>query len=147
MRRQAALLLLLVAVISGAAREETVADLKARVATASAEDRSDLCVRIAQMQLRAADKLYQDGHAEEARAAVEDVAAYAEKARDAAIETRKRMKNVEIDVRKMSEKLRDIKRTLAFEDQPAVDQAIRRLEDVRTALLKQMFSDQKGKGK
>jgi len=147
MRRQAALLLLLVAVVSGAAREETVADLKARVATASAEDRSDLCVRIAQMQLRAADKLYQDGHAEEAWAAVEDVAAYSEKARDAAIETRKRMKNVEIDVRKMSEKLRDIKRTLAFEDQPAVDQAIRRLEDVRTALLKQMFSDQKGKGK
>jgi hypothetical protein len=40
----------------------------------------------------------------------------------------------------MAEKLRDIKRTLAFEDQPPVEQAIRRLEDVRTILLKEMFA-------
>jgi hypothetical protein len=40
----------------------------------------------------------------------------------------------------MAEKLRDIKRTLAFEDQPPVEQAIRRLEDIRTTLLKEMFA-------
>jgi hypothetical protein len=46
----------------------------------------------------------------------------------------------------MAEKLRDIKRTLAFEDQPPVEQAIRRLEDVRTTLLKEMFAkDNKNK--
>jgi len=45
----------------------------------------------------------------------------------------------------LAEKLRDIKRTLAFEDQAPVEQAIRRLEDARTALLKEMFSDKKGK--
>ena len=68
----------------------------------------------------------------EARAAVDDIVTYSEKARDAAMQTRKRLKNVEIDVRKMAEKLRDIKRTLAFDDQAPVEQAIRRLEDVRT---------------
>ncbi len=47
----------------------------------------------------------------------------------------------------MAEKLRDIKRTLAFEDQPPVEQAIRRLEDVRTALLKEMFAKEKKKEK
>jgi len=40
----------------------------------------------------------------------------------------------------MSEKWRDIRRTLAFDDQPPVEQAIRRLEDIRTALLKEMFA-------
>jgi hypothetical protein len=43
----------------------------------------------------------------------------------------------------MADKLRDIKRTLALEDQPPVEQAIGRLEDVRTALLKEMFANDK----
>jgi hypothetical protein len=43
----------------------------------------------------------------------------------------------------MAEKLRDIKRTLAFDDQPPVDQAVRRLEDVRTSLLNAMFANDK----
>jgi hypothetical protein len=53
------------------------------------------------------------------------------------------LKNVEIAIRKMSEKLNDIKRTLAFEDQPAVADAVRRLEDIRTSLLSEMFKKEK----
>ena len=59
--------------------------------------------------------------------------------------TQKRLKNVEIDARKMADKLRDIKRTLAVEDQPPVEQAIRRLEEIRTALLKEMFAKKEKK--
>jgi hypothetical protein len=47
----------------------------------------------------------------------------------------------------MAEKLRDIKRTLAFEDQLPVERAIRRLEDVRTTLLQEMFAKDKKKEK
>jgi hypothetical protein len=139
--RQLALTMLLLALASayGGAKDETVAELKSRFESAHPEDRPDLGVRIAQQQLRNADKLYSDGNVEQARAAVDDVVSYSEKARDAATQTKKHLKNVEIDVRKMAEKLRDIKRTLAFEDQPPVEQAIRRLEDVRTTLLKEMF--------
>jgi hypothetical protein len=43
--------------------------------------------------------------------------------------------------------LRDVKRTLAFEDQSTVDQAVQRLEEVRTSLLKQMFGKEKDKEK
>jgi len=127
------------------AAEQTVAALKERVEKASPEDRPQLCMQIAQQQLRNADKLYNEGHVEEARAAVDDIVTYSEKARDAAIESKKHLKNVEIDARKMSERLRDVKRTLAFEDQAPVDAAIRRLEDIRTALLKEMFSNKKEK--
>jgi hypothetical protein len=123
-----------------AAKEETVDELKTRFANARPEDRPELGIRIAQHQLRNADKLYIEGKVEQAREAVDDIVTYAEKARDAATQTQKHLKNVEIDARKIADKLRDIKRTLAVEDQPPVDLAIRRLEDVRTALLKEMFA-------
>jgi len=139
------MLLLALASAHGVAKDETVEELKARVESARVEDRPELCIRIAQHQLRNADKLYNEGKEDEARAAVDDIVTYSEKARDAATQTKKHLKNVEIDVRKVADKLRDIKRTLAFDDQPPVEQAIRRLEDVRTSLLKEMFAREKKK--
>jgi len=138
-------LVLALATGQGVATDEVVATLKAHFESAHPEDRPNLGMRIAQEQLRNADKLYGEGNADQARAAVDDVVTYSEKARDAAILSKKHLKNVEIDVRKMAEKLRDIKRTLAFDDQAPVEQAIRRLEDVRTTLLKEMFAKDKKK--
>jgi hypothetical protein len=126
-----------------AAKDETVDELKARAPAALPQDRPTIYVRIAELQVRNADKLYLEGNVEKASAAVEDVVTYSEHARDAARESRKHLKTVEISVRKMAEKLRDIKRTLAFEDQPVVDRAVQRLEDVRTTLLKEMFKKEK----
>ncbi|MGD0417780.1 MAG: hypothetical protein ABSA80_20660 [Terriglobales bacterium] len=140
MRRLAFAMLLLALAAAYGTKDETVDELKSHFESARPEDRPELGIRIAQHQLRDADKLYSEGNADRARADVEDIVTYSEKARDAAIQTKKRLKNVEIDVRKMAEKLRDIKRTLAFEDQAPVEQAIRRLEDVRTTLLKEMFA-------
>jgi hypothetical protein len=128
-----------------AAKDENVDQLKTRFESARPEDRAELGIRIAQLQLRNADALYNKGNAEQARIAVEDIATYAEKARDAAEQTQKHLKNVEIDARKMADKLRDIKRTLSVDDQPPVEQAIRRLEDVRTTLLKAMFAKKEKK--
>ena len=143
MRRLAFLMLVVALALAcsyGAAKDETVDELKARFENARPEDRADLAIRIAQYQVRNADKFYSDGQVDQARAAVEDIVTYSEKARDTVTQTRKRLKDVEINVRKMAEKLRDIKRTLAFEDQPPVIQAIDRLEDIRTTLLKEMFA-------
>ena len=79
----------------GLAKEETVDELKARFASARPEDRPELGIRIAQHQLRNADRLYSEGKVEPAREAVEDIVGYAEKARDAATQTKKRLKNVD----------------------------------------------------
>jgi hypothetical protein len=141
MRRFALIMFLFaLASICAAAKDETTDQLKSRFESARPEDRPELGIRVAQQQLRDADKLYTEGKTDQARAAVDDVVAYSEKARDAAIQTQKHLKNIEIDVRKMAQKLRDIRRTLAFEDQPPVDEAARHLEDVRTTLLKAMFA-------
>ena len=125
------------------AADDTIASLKARLEHTNGEERPGLCVRIAQLDEREANRLYADGKIEDARATVEEIAIYFEKARDAAIEAKAHLKNVEIDARKMSAKLNDLKRTLAFEDQAPVGQAIKRIEDVRTALLQDMFANKK----
>jgi hypothetical protein len=145
MKRQRAISIFLVSfavVVCAVAKEETVEALKSRFETARPEDRPALAIQIAERQLHTADKLYIDGKAEEAHTTVGEVVAYCAKARDAATASKKHLKNVEIDVRKIADRLRDIKRTLAFEDQPPVEQAIRSLEDIRTQLLDEMF----GKG-
>jgi hypothetical protein len=136
-------ILLFTLAASLSAQSESVDELKARLAKARPEDRPLLCIHIAQEQLGAADKSYNDGNVEQARASLADIVAYSEKARDTAFDSRKHLKNVEIAVRKMSERLNDIKRTLAFEDQPPVADAVRRLEDIRTALLAEMFKKEK----
>ena len=144
MRRFTFFLLLSIASASGA-KDETVSDLKMRFERTRPEERPELGIRIAQHQLRNADTLYVEGKVEQAHEAVHDIVTYCQKAGDAATQTQKRLKNVEIDARKIADKLRDIKRTLAVEDQPPVEQAIRQLEEVRTTLLKEMFAKKEKK--
>ena len=145
MRRLNVLFLAVVlgSMIVAAAREETLAELKARAESARPEDRAPLCIQIAHLQLRNADKLYNEGNVEQARAAVDDIVTYSEKAKDSATQSKKHLKNVEIAVRKMADKLRDIRRTLNLEDQPPVGAAVKRLEDIRTTLLDAMFRKEK----
>ena len=125
-----------------AKKEETLEELKSRAETTNLEERTGVCVRIAEEQVKAADKLFTEGKAEEGRAALQDVITYSEKARDAATQSGKKLKATEIAVRKMARKLHDIKRTVAFEDQAPIQEAIDHLERVRTDLLAKMF----GKG-
>ena len=79
---------------------------------------------------------------DEARAAVSDVVRYSEKAHDAASHSGKNLKHTEIQLREMAVKLRDIKRSLPFEEQAAVQDAADHLERLRSDLLARMF----GKG-
>src|SRR5579863_2915025 len=126
-----------------ASKPESLQDLIARADAAKVDDRPALYVEIAERQLKSADDSFTSGKVENAQAAVKDVVTYSEKAHDAAIQSGKKLKNTEIDFRKMAAKLRDIKRSLNFDDQPPVQAAADRLESLRTDLLSHMF----GKGK
>jgi hypothetical protein len=126
-----------------ASKPESLQDLIARADAAKVDDRPALYVEIAERQLKSADDSFTSGKVENAQAAVKDVVTYSEKAHDAAIQSGKKLKNTEIEFRKMATKLRDIKRTLNFDDQAPVEAAADRLESLRTDLLSHMF----GKGK
>jgi hypothetical protein len=130
---------LLATCLAFAGRQETLQELMARCESAKVEDRPALCVEIAERQLKSADELYTAGKVDEARSALKDVVTYSEKAHDAAIQTGKRVKNTEIEFRKMAAKLRDIKRTVNFDDQEPLQAAADRMESLRTDLLTHMF--------
>ena len=138
-----AVLVLGISFFALASKPETLQDLMNRVESVRVEDRPALCVEIAERQLKAANELYTAGKVDEAQTAVRDVVAYSEKGHDAAMESGKKVKNTEIAFRKMAAKLRDIKRSLNFDDQAPVEAAADRLESLRTDLLSHMF----GKGK
>jgi len=145
MRLRVTLMTLLLAgsVLPLAAKQETLQELIARAEAASPTDRPALYIEVAESQLKSADELYTAGKPDDARTAVNDVVTYSQKAHDAAVQTEKKLKSTEISIRKMADRLRDIKRTLNFEDQAPVQAAADTLEKLRTDLLAHMF----GKGK
>lgn len=102
-----------------------------------------LYANIAERELRLADQLYTADDIGRARAAVENVVTYSDKASNAAIQSGKHLKNTEISMRKMSFKLRDMKRQLSFKDQSPLQDASDHLETLRTSLLSHMFKKKK----
>jgi hypothetical protein len=124
-------------------KTETLQELIARAESAKLDEQPALYIEIAERQLKSADDLYTASKIDDAQIAVQDVMAYSKKAQVAAIQSGKKLKNTEIALRKMAAKLRDIKRSLNFEDQPPVQAAADRLEDLRTDLLTHMFGKTK----
>lgn len=142
-RNQVALAVLLLAAVSLPlrARQETVDELKAKLASTKASDQPKLCVEIARLQLDASEKAYQAGQVTQAQALLNEVVDYSQKAGDAARQSRKHIKKTEIEVRKMSRRLQDLKPTVDLDSRQPVQDAINRLEHIRTQLLMQMFSE------
>ena len=134
-------ILVVMAIVANAKRhpELTVEELKARVASASVPERAHLCLQIAQKQTEETDKQYAAGEMEKGKAALTDVVAYAELARDYSIQSHKYQKQTEIGVRGMTRKLTALEHSLGQEDQPPVKDALDRLERVRDDLLASMF--------
>jgi hypothetical protein len=141
MRCRAIILIFAVGVstLVGADADQSVEELAKRAEAVRLEERPSLYVQIARKRLGDADKLYSSGNNEAARAAVADVADYSDKASDAATRTGKKLKDTEIAMRKMAEKLRDIKRSVTFEEQAPIQKTIDRLEKMRDELLSRMF--------
>ena len=135
------LLLVVACSLAAVARQETVDELKAKVGSAKASDQPKLCLEIARLQLDAAEKSYQGGQLPQAQALLNEVVDYAQKAGDAARQSHKHIKKTEIDVRKMSRRLQDLKPTVDLDSRQPVQDAISHLEHIRTQLLMQMFSE------
>ena len=122
---------------------ESLEEMKARAAQVSVEEKVRVCAGVARRAVDEAKDRYAKGVDEEGRLLLRDVEAYADKAAEAAIQTKKHEKQLEIDLRDLGHHLDALKRELGPEDQPAALAAIGHLEKLRTRLLESMF----GKGK
>jgi hypothetical protein len=123
--------------------DQSVQQLVTRAESAHIEEQPSLYTQAARLELKDADQLYTAGNLDDARSAVKDLVVYADKAHDASTKSGKKLKDTEIAMRKMAEKLRDIKRAVMFEEQAHLQEAADHLESLRTDLLSQMFGKAK----
>jgi len=127
--------------LQGWAGEQPAPDLKARADAAQGSERVVLCLEYAHRELEQANTLYTDGDVEKAEAGIQEVVAYSRKATETATGSNKRLKQTEIDLRKIEHRMRDIGQSLNIDDRPPVEQAVQELEQLRASLLAKMFGE------
>ena len=139
-RTQLGMALAVILCLAGAHGGAIVADEpQDRGSSSPVADRPDIYVQMARRQVDAASKLYVSNEPGKAAGALNDVATYCERARDAAIASRSHEKQTEIGVRQMIRRLHDMKHVAVREDQATIQSVTDRLERVRDALLGAMF--------
>jgi hypothetical protein len=135
--------LILSVAIPMAAGTQSLQQMIERAQKAPVKDQPGLYMKIAERRLQDADRLYQAHQPAEASAAVSDIVTYCDHAYEAADRSDKKLKNTEISIRKIADKLQDIRRELDFENQAPVEAAVNHLEGLRTKLLTRMFGKEK----
>jgi hypothetical protein len=135
--RYATLLVLLTAIVVRAS--ETPDQLKAKADASRDGERAKLCLEYAHVQLEASDKFFTDGDADQGQANIREVVEYSRKAADAASSSGKHLKDTEIKLRKLADRMHDIGETLAFEDRQPVRQAVEQLQQIRSDLMVKMW--------
>jgi tetratricopeptide (TPR) repeat protein len=134
----------IVLVLSGLAlaANETASQLKARADAAHGGEQAKLCLEYARRQLEDANALFTDGQVDKAQSEVREAVDYARKAADAAASSGKQLKETEIKLRKLGERMHDVGESLAFEDRPPVRQAVDQIEQIRSDLMVRMWGPQ-----
>jgi hypothetical protein len=120
---------------------QTTPDLKARADAAHGGERAALSMEYAHRELEEANNFYNQGDVEKAEAAVQEVLTYAQQAATAAATSGKRLKQTEIDLRKLQHRLHDIGQSLNIDDRPPVEKGVQQLEQIRADLLAKMFGE------
>lgn len=123
------------------AGQQTAPDLKAKADAAQGSERIGLSLAYAHQELEYANSLYGEGDVEKAEAAIGESLAYAKRAAAAATASNKRIKQTEIDLRKLEHRMRDVGQSLNVDDRPPVEMAVQDLEQVRADLLAKMFGE------
>jgi hypothetical protein len=133
----AVLLAVLTALAATAA--QTATELKTRADAARGGDQVKLCMEYARQQLEASNKLFDEGDAEKGQAMIREVVQYARKAADAAATSGKHVKDTEIKLRRLADRMQDVAESLAFEDRQPVRQAVEELQQIRSDLMVKMW--------
>ena len=124
------------------AGEESATQLKAKADAAHGADQAKLCLEYARLELESSNALFTDGQVDKAQAEIREVVDYSRKGADAASSSGKQLKETEIRLRKLAERMHDIGESLAFEDRPPVHQAIDEIERIRSDLMVRMWGPQ-----
>jgi hypothetical protein len=121
---------------------QTADELKAKADAAHGADQAKLCLEYARLELENSNALFTDGNVDKAQAEIQEVVAYSRKGADAASASGRQLKETEIKLRKLAERMHDIAQTLAFEDREPVHKAVQAIEQIRSDLMVRMWGPQ-----
>jgi hypothetical protein len=124
------------------ASSDPAEQLKTRADKAHGGDQAKLCLEYARVELETSNALFTDGQVDKGQAAIGEVVDYSRKGADAAAASGKQLKETEIKLRKLGERMHDIGQSLAFEDRPLVKEALDKLEHIRADLIVKMWGQQ-----
>lgn len=133
--------ILLTAMMANAVdKKGTIDELKARIkATSKEKDRIELAVEIVERQYEAADKAYNAGSTDEGQKEISDVAEFGVMAANESAHSGDRMKQTEIALRKIEDRLDNLAKSVDLDYRPPVREAFNQIEKARNALLLRMF--------
>lgn len=134
-----ALLIVLAVCLMAAAKNESLPELKAKADAAHGGEQAKLCLQYAEAELEFANQLYTKGDVEQAQAAIASVMDCARKGADAARSSGKRLKQTEIELRRLEKRMKDIGDSLDVDDRPPVMDDVKEIEQLRNGLLEAMF--------
>ena len=120
-------------------KEESVEQLIARADAARPDQQPDLYMQVADRELKAVIEASKASQWDQFLTALQQTVKYSDSAHSAALHTDKHLKRIEIKIREISNRLRDLKLNVDVDEQPAVQEAVDRLEGFRTELLHSMF--------
>lgn len=124
------------------AKTESLAELKAKADNAHGADEAKWSIEYAHAELEHANDLFTEGDVEKAQAAVNSVMEYVRKGTIAAKSSGKRLKQTEIELRKLEKRMKDIAESLNLDDRPPVFKSVDEIEQLRVGLLTAMFGPQ-----
>lgn len=123
--------------------QEILQELKERARTAKPEDATLANARVVEREIMMADEYFRQDEVDKGLAAVKEAMEYAEQVQAAVHNKGRHLKQTEVILRVAARRLEDIRRTLALEDQPPLQKAEDRLDEIRRDLLTQMFGPKK----
>jgi hypothetical protein len=127
------------AAVSSFRETESPEKLRERAEAAKGGERAKLYMRAAEKTVEEANAKFTAGEIEQAHGQVKQAVSDADRATDAARTSGKRLKNTELELRKLVRRLTDIERTLAVDDRGPVHESIEHLQELNRSLLDRMF--------
>src|SRR5437660_4693553 len=143
MKKSIPIIALLLVSLGAFAFQRNIEQMKAAAERASGGNQAKQYAELAKYLVDIADQEFTQGNNEQAHATMKDVVNYSSKARDAAIQSHGKMKDTEIILRETERRVEAVKRTLAVDDRPDLDQVEKKIAQFRQDLLDEMFGSKK----
>ena len=131
--------LIVVLIGSCAAQEDPLRRMQRIADSSNGGDCARFSIALALRLVEIGDKQYAEGKVAEAEQLIRQTGHYAERSAFCSIESGKHEKDTEINLRKLSKRLSEVERTLAFEDRALVHEQAQKVDLMRERLLTSMF--------